>query len=280
MFMSKVWFVTGAGSGIGAGVANAALRAGDRVVATGRNLEKVRKVFPDVASESIAFLQLDVAAEAQAKAAVDAATKRFGRIDVLVNNAGYSLLGNFEQMTTAEIQQQFATNFYGVVHVMQAALPVMRSQRSGNIINISSVAGVVGLKHCAAYAATKFAVEGLSLSVATEVEQFGVKITVVEPGFFRTDLLDAHNVRWVSKIIEDYAPEGTAEDMWSQYNGTQPNDPAKLGDALVKIAAMQNPPKVFAAGSDALSTITPAIEDRLRDMRANETLSKGMEGSF
>lgn len=278
--MSKVWFITGAGSGIGAGVANAALRAGDRVVATGRNLEKVRKVFPDVASESIAFVQLDVAAEAQAKAAVDEATKRFGRIDVLVNNAGYSLLGNFEQMTTAEIQQQFATNFYGVVNLMQAALPVMRHQRSGHIINISSVAGVVGLKHCAAYAATKFAVEGLSLSVATEVEKFGIKITVVEPGFFRTDLLDAHNVRWVSKAIEDYASEGTAEEMWSQYSGTQPNDPAKLGDALVKIAAMQNPPKVFAAGSDALSTITPAIEDRLRDMRAHENLSKGMEGSF
>ena len=184
-------------------------------------------------------------------------TERFGRIDVLVNNAGYSLLGNFEQMTTAEVQQQFATNFYGVVHLMQAALPVMRRQRSGHIINISSVAGVVGLKHCAAYAATKFALEGLSLSVATEVEKFGIKITVVEPGFFRTDLLDAHNVRWVSKVIEDYAPEGTAEDMWSQYNGAQPNDPAKLGDALVKIAAMQNPPKVFAAGSDALSTIAP-----------------------
>ena len=208
--------------------------------------------------------------------------RRFGRIDVLVNNAGYSLLGNFRaDPTTAEIQQQFATNFYGVVHLMQAALPVMRRQRSGHIINISSVAGVVGLEHCAAYAATKFAVEGLSLSVATEVEKFGIKITAVEPGFFRTDLLDAHNVRWVSKAIEDYASEGTAEEMWSQYSGTQPNDPAKLGDALVKIAAMQNPPKVFAAGSDALSTITPAnIEDRLRDMRAHETLSKGMEGSF
>jgi NAD(P)-dependent dehydrogenase (short-subunit alcohol dehydrogenase family) len=206
--------------------------------------------------------------------------KRFGRIDVLVNNAGYSLLGNFEQMTTAEIQHQFAPNFYGVVHVMQAALPVMRRQRSGHIINISSVAGVVGLKHCAAYAATKFAVEGLSLSVATEVEKFGIKITVVEPGFFRTDLLDAQNVRWVSKSIEDYAPEGTAKDMWSHYDGTQPGDPAKLGDALVKIAAMQNPPKVFAAGSDALDTIRPAIEERLRDMRAYEMLSKGMEGLF
>ena len=229
--MSKIWFITGAGSGIGTGTAKAALRAGDRAVATGRNLEKVRKAYPDVASENIAFVQLDVADEAQAKAAVDEATKRFGRIDVLVNNAGYSLLGNFEQMTTAEIQQQFATNFYGVVNVMQATLPVMRRQRSGHIINISSVAGVVGLKHCAAYAATKFAVEGLSLSVATEVEKFGIKITVVEPGFFRTDLLDAQNVRWVSKVIEDYAPEGTAEDMWSPYDGTQPNDPAKLGGA-------------------------------------------------
>src|SRR5580765_336248 len=263
--MSKVWFITGAGSGLGTGIAKAALRAGDRVVATGRNLEKVRKAYPDAALENIAFVQLDVADEAQAKAAVDEAVQRFGRIDVLVNNAGYSLLGNFEQMTTSEIQHQFAPNFYGVVHVMQAALPVPRRQRSGHIINISSVAGVVGLKHCAAYAATKFAVEGLSLSIATEVEKFGIKITVVEPGFFRTDLLDAHHVRWVSKVVEDYSPEGTAEDMWSKYNGTQPNEPAKPGNAPVKIARMQNPPKVFAAGSDALSTIPPAIENRLGD---------------
>jgi NAD(P)-dependent dehydrogenase (short-subunit alcohol dehydrogenase family) len=278
--MSKVWFITGAGSGIGSGTAKATLRSGDRVVATGRNLEKVRNVYPDVAQENIAFVQLDVANEAQAKAAVDEAMNRFGRIDVLVNNAGYSLLGNLEQMTTAEMQQQFATNFYGVVHLMHAVLPVMRQQRSGQIINISSVAGVVGLKHCAAYGATKFALEGLSLSVAAEVEKFGIKITVVEPGFFRTDLLDAHNIRWVSKVIEDYAPEAKAEDMWSQYHGTQPGDPAKLGDALVKIAAMQNPPKLFVAGSDALSTITSAIEERLREVRANEMLSKSTEGSF
>jgi NAD(P)-dependent dehydrogenase (short-subunit alcohol dehydrogenase family) len=278
--MSKVWIITGAGSGIGTGIANAALRAGDRVVATGRNLEKVRKVFPDAAPENIAFVQLDVTNEAQAKAAVDEAMQRFGRIDVLVNNAGYSLLGNFEQMTSAEIQQQFATNFYGVVHLMQTALPGMRGQRAGHIINISSVAGAVGLKHCAAYAATKFAVEGLSLSVATEVEQFGIKITVVEPGFFRTDLLAAQNVRWVGKVIEDYAAEGTAEDMWSPYNGTQPNDPAKLGDALVQIATMPNPPKVFIAGSDALDVITPAIEERLREARAHQTLSKSTGGSF
>ena len=278
--MNKIWFITGAGSGLGKGISEAALRAGDRVVATGRNLEKVRSAYPDVAPENIAFVQLDVANEAQAKAAVDEAVKRFGRIDVLVNNAGYSLLGNFEQMTTGEIQQQFATNFYGVVHLMYAVLPVMRRQHSGHIINISSVAGVVGLKHCAAYAATKFAVEGLSLSVATEVEQFGIKITVVEPGFFRTSLLDAQNVRWVSKVIEDYAPEGTAKDMWSPYDGKQPGDPAKLGDALVRIAVMQNPPKVFIAGGDALDVITPGIEERLREARAHEALSKSTDGSF
>jgi NAD(P)-dependent dehydrogenase (short-subunit alcohol dehydrogenase family) len=278
--MSKVWFITGAGSGIGTGIARAALHSGDRVVATGRNLEKVRNVYPDAVPENIAFVQLDVTNENQVQAAVDEAMQRFGRIDVLVNNAGYSLLGNFEQMTTVEIQQQFATNFYGVMHPMQAVLPVLRRQRSGHIINISSVAGVVGLKHCAAYAATKFAVEGLSLSVATEVEKFGIKITVVEPGFFRTDLLNPQNVRWVGKVIEDYLPEGTAENMWSQYDGTQPNDPTKLGDALVKIVALQNPPKVFVAGNDALGMITPAIEERLREVHANEMLSKSMDGSF
>src|SRR5204862_5570485 len=168
----------------------------------------------------------------------------------LVNNAGYSLLGNFEQMTTAEIQQQFAPNFYGVVHLMHAVLPVMRRQRSGHIINISSVAGVVGLKHCAAYAATKFAVEGLSLSVATEVEKFGIKVTVVEPGFFRTDLLDADNVKWPSKRIDDYATtEVGAREMWSPYAGKQPGDPNKLGQVLVKLAGMETPPRVFVAGS-------------------------------
>jgi NAD(P)-dependent dehydrogenase (short-subunit alcohol dehydrogenase family) len=278
--MSKVWFITGAGSGIGAGTAKAALRAGNRVVATGRNLDKVRNAYRDVASENIAFVELDVANKVQAKTAIEEAVKRFGRIDVLVNNAGYSLLGNFEQMTTAEMQQQFATNFYGVVHLKHAVLPVMRRQRSGHIINISSVAGVVGLKHCAAYGATKFAVEGLSLSVATEVEKFGIKITVVEPGFFRTGLLDAQNVRWVSKVIEDYAPEGKAEDMWSPYHGTQQGDPAKLGDALVKIAGLENPPKLFVAGSDALTMITPAVEARLREMHADEELSKSTDGSF
>ena len=187
--MSKVWFITGAGSGIGAGTAKAALKAGDRVVATGRNVQKLRNALRDVASENLEILPLDVADEVQVTTAVEQAVKRFGRVDVVVNSAGYSLLGNFEELGTQDIERQFATNFWGVMYVMRAALPVMRKQRSGHIINISSVAGVVGLKHCSAYGASKFAVEGLSLAVVEEVEKFGIKVTVVEPGFFRTDLL-------------------------------------------------------------------------------------------
>src|SRR5579862_3882270 len=265
--MSKVWFITGAGSGIGAGTAKAALQAGDRVVATGRNLDKVRDAYRDVSSENLAFTQLDVADEAQAKAAVDEALKQFGRIDVAVNNAGYSLLGHFEEMTIPEIKSQLATNFYGVVYVMRAVLPVMRKRRSGHIINISSLAGVVGFKHCAAYSASKFAIEGLSLSVAAEVEQFGIKITLVEPGFFRTDLLDDRNVKWPSNAIEDYAAEGNVQEMWSAYNGTQQGDPARLGEALVKIASMTNPPKQFYAGSDAVAGIRAALEARLQEVK-------------
>jgi NAD(P)-dependent dehydrogenase (short-subunit alcohol dehydrogenase family) len=278
--MSKVWFVTGAGSGIGAGTARAALKAGDRVVATGRNIEKVRNALRDVASENLALVPLDVSSEPQAKAAIDEAVKRFGRIDVLVNNAGYSLLGNFEELATPDIERQITTNLLGVMHVIRAALPAMRKQRSGHIINISSCAGVMGFKHCAAYAASKFAVEGLSLSLAQEVERFGIKITLVEPGFFRTELLDPRNVTWATRHIEDYASEGKVEEMWSPYHGKQPGDPAKLGEALVRIAAMQTQPKVFVAGSDALAMIPPAIEARLQEVRAHEALSKSTDGRF
>jgi NAD(P)-dependent dehydrogenase (short-subunit alcohol dehydrogenase family) len=278
--MSKVWFITGAGSGIGAGIARAALKAGDRVVATARTLGKVRNALRDVAGYNVAFIQLDVANEAQAKAAVEEAVKQFGRIDVAVNNAGYAVMGNFEELPTSDIEQQFATNFWGVAYVMRAVLPVMRKQRSGHIFNISSVAGVVGLKHCGAYGAAKFALEGLSLAVANEVEQFGVKITVVEPGFFRTDLIGPQNVRWGKNTIKDYAAEGSVEAMWSPYHGTQQGDPAKLGEVLVKLAGMENPPRLFVAGSDALAVITAAIEERLNATRAHEELSKSTEGSF
>jgi NAD(P)-dependent dehydrogenase (short-subunit alcohol dehydrogenase family) len=278
--MSKTWFITGAGSGIGAGIAKAALRAGERVVATGRNLDKLHRALHDVAGENLALVRLDVADEAEARAAVAEALRRFGRIDVAVNSAGYSLLGHFEELTVPEFEQQLATNLYGVVHVMRAVLPVMRKQRSGHVINISSLAGVIGFKHCAAYAASKFAVEGLSQSVAAEVERFGIRITVVEPGFFRTDLLDERNVRWPSRTIEDYAAEGSVRETWSAYDGTQQGDPLKLGEALVEIAGMRDPPKQFHAGSDALELARPALEARLREIGVHEQLSRSTDGIF
>ena len=278
--MSKVWFITGAGSGIGVGIAKSALNAGDRVVATARNIDKMRQALRDVSGENLAFVALDVTDESQAKAAIEQAVNRFGRIDVAVNNAGYAVMGNFEELPTADIEQQFATNFWGVAYVMRAVLPVMRKQRSGHIFNISSVAGVVGFKHCGAYGAAKFALEGLSLAVANEVEQFGVKITVVEPGFFRTDLLAPQSARWGMNTIEDYAAEGSTEAMWSPYDGKQQGDPVKLGVALVKIAGMENPPQLFAAGSDALAAIIPAIEERLKVTGASEELSKSTDGAF
>ena len=167
------------------------------------------------------------------------------------------------------------------MYVMRAALPVMRKQRSGHIINMSSVAGVVGLKHCSAYGASKFAVEGLSLAVAEEVGKFGIKVTVVEPGFFRTDLLDAANVKWPSRRIDDYAAlEEGAQQMWSPYAGKQPGDPQKLGQVLVKLAEMEAPPRVFVAGGDAIAAVAPAVEDRLKAVRALEELSKSTDGSF
>jgi NAD(P)-dependent dehydrogenase (short-subunit alcohol dehydrogenase family) len=142
------------------------------------------------------------------------------------------------------------------------------------------MAGVIGFKHCAAYAASKFAVEGLSLSVAAEVERFGIRVTLVEPGFFRTDLLDDRNVKWPSKVIGDYADEKSPREMWSAYNGTQSGDPDKLGEALVKIAAMASPPRQFYAGSDAVAMIKPALEARLREILDHEELSKSTDGSF
>jgi NAD(P)-dependent dehydrogenase (short-subunit alcohol dehydrogenase family) len=279
--MSKVWFITGAGSGIGAGAAKVALKAGDRVVAAGRNVQKIRNALQDGASENLEVLALDVSNETQVKTAIDQAVKKFGRIDVVLNNAGYSLLGNFEELGTQDIERQFATNFWGVLYVMRAVLPVMRKQRSGYIINMSSVAGVVGLKHCSAYGASKFAVEGLSLSVVEEVEKFGIKVTVVEPGFFRTDLLAEANVKWPSNRIDDYAAtEVSAEEMWSPYAGTQPGDPDKLGQVLVKLAGMETPPRLFVAGGDAIAAVAPTVEARLKATHAFAELSNSTHGSF
>jgi NAD(P)-dependent dehydrogenase (short-subunit alcohol dehydrogenase family) len=215
----------------------------------------------------------------EAKAVVEA-VDAFGRIDVLINNAGYSVLGNFEEISPADFQRQLQTNLFGVVNVMRAVLPVMRQQRAGRVLNISSVAGVIGLKHCSAYAAAKFGVEGVTFSVAHEVEQFGIKLTVVSPGFFRTDLLDAGNVRYAESTIEDYAAEGSAEAAYSAYDGQQTGNPAALGEVLVQLGTMDNPPKQFMAGADAIAAVKPVLEGRLAEIEAYKDLSKESAGSF
>jgi NAD(P)-dependent dehydrogenase (short-subunit alcohol dehydrogenase family) len=278
--MSKVWFVTGASAGIGAAVVEAALEAGDRVVATARNVDKLRSAIGQPASDRLAYVPLDVASEQQAARAVAAAVETFGRVDVLVNNAGYSVIGNLESMTTAQIQQQLATNFYGVLYTMRAVLPVMRRQGSGRIINLSSMAGVIGYPTVGAYAAAKFAVEGLSLSVAQEVKRFGIEVTLVEPGFFRTDLLAPQSVVFGELAVEGYDSPAAVKAQWQSYHGAQSGDPVKLGRALVKIAEMESPPKQFYAGSDAVAGITADLEARLAEVEKHKELSASTDGNF
>ncbi len=275
--MSKVWFITGAGRGIGAHIAQAAVQAGDRVVAAARSLEQLSKAFAGVSPEQIALVQLDVAREEQAAAAIQAAITRFGRIDVLVNNAAYGLLGNFEELSSQEIDQQFGVNVFGVMHVLRAALPVLRRQRSGHIMNISSIAGRTGFDGAAVYCATKYAIEGLSSSLALELARFGIHVTSVEPGFFRTDFLDQSSVRYGKKVIEDYAVHGTVEGAYGAYHGKQLGDPARLAGVVVRLACMDNPPRHFLAGSDALAMAHAEVDARLAEMQGMAELSRSTD---
>lgn len=275
--MSKVWFITGAGRGIGADIARAALAAGDKVVATGRKLAQLRDAFGTADQERVALVQLDVASEAQAAPAIAAALERFGRIDVLVNNAAYGLLGRLEEVDSAEIERQFAVNVHGVMHVLRAALPVLRRQRGGHIINISSIAGLVGFNGSSVYCATKYAIEGLTASLALEVAPFGIKVTSVEPGFFRTEFLDPSSVRYGANRIADYAAQGSIEETYGAYKGKQLGDPVKLAAAVLELAAMDNPPRQFLAGSDALAMAEAGLEARRAEMAALAALSRSTD---
>lgn len=271
--MSKVWMITGAGRGIGADIAHAALQAGDRVVATGRRLGQLQDTFAGIAPERIALIELDVASEAQAAPAVAQAVERFGRIDVLVNNAAYGLLGRLEEVSSADIAQQFAVNVHGVVHMLRAVLPTMRRQRGGHIMNISSIAGITGFDGASVYCASKYAIEGLTASLAIEVAPFGIKVTAVEPGFFRTEFLDPSSVRYGATAIDDYAAQGSVEQAYGAYKGKQLGDPVKLAAAVVKLAAMDAAPRQFLAGSDALAMASTALEARRTEMAAFEALT-------
>lgn len=275
--MSKVWFITGSARGIGAEIAKAALAAGDRVVATGRKLAQLQTAYAGH-GDRVLTVALDVADEAQAVAAVQAAVDRFGRIDVLVNNAGFGQLGRFEEIEAADIERQFATNVFGLFHVTRAVLPVMRRQRSGRILNLSSIGGVLGFAGASVYCSTKFAVEGFSDSLALEVAPFGIHVTVVEPGFFRTDFLDGSSVRYGTREIADYAAHSAEQrSTYDSYSRKQPGDPVKLAAAMVELAETPEPPRHFLAGSDALAMIDGVIEQRRTEIAAWRDRSAGTD---
>jgi len=271
----NVWFVTGAGRGMGVDIAKAALAAGHAVVATGRNPEKVASVLG--AHDDLIVVALDVTDPASAEAAVQAGVDRFGRIDVLVNNAGNFNAGYFEELTSEEFRAQIETTLFGPVNVTRATLPIMRGQRSGLVVTISSTAGIVGGEFLTAYAASKFGVEGWMESLAPEVAPFGIRTMLVEPGFFRTELLSPESTRYAESSIADYA-ERTEQTVtaWKSMNGQQGGDPAKLADALVRLASQDEPPLRFPAGADAVTTFENRARLLLEQADANRELSSNL----
>jgi NAD(P)-dependent dehydrogenase (short-subunit alcohol dehydrogenase family) len=271
----KVWFVTGAGRGMGVDIARAALAADHAVVATGRNPERVSAAVG--AHDDLLTVALDITDPASAQAAVDAAVERFGRIDVLVNNAGNFYAGFFEEITPDDFRAQIETNLFGPLNVTRAVLPVMRAQRSGLVVTMSSTAGLIGQEFCTAYAASKFALEGWMESLTPEVAPFGIGTTVVEPGFFRTDLLTAESTSYAEPSIDDYA-ERTRQTVtaWKSMNGLQGGDPAKLAAALVGLAAQDEPPLRWVAGADAVQGVEQKAKDLLAQVDAHRELSSSL----
>ena len=264
----KVWFITGAGRGMGVDIAKAALAAGNAVVATGRNPDAVTKAVGE--GDDLLVVPLDITKPQQAVAAVQAAVDRFGRIDVLVNNAGNFNAGFFEELTAEQMEQQITTTLIGPMNVTRAVLPVMRRQRSGHVITISSSAGLTGFAFGTAYAASKFGLEGWMESLRPEVEPFGIYTTTVNPGFFRTELLTPESTNFAGTEIDDYAePRAAQITYWTDQNGKQSGDPAKFAQALVTVADEEPPRRRFIAGADSIASTEQKVADLQADIYLN-----------
>jgi NAD(P)-dependent dehydrogenase (short-subunit alcohol dehydrogenase family) len=251
MTKNQVWLVTGAGRGMGVSIAKVALAAGHKVVATGRNPGKVARALGE--SANLLVVKLDITSPADAEAAVKAAIERFGRLDVLVNNAASFHAGYFEELTPQQVERQLTTSLIGPMNVTRAVLPVMRKQRSGKIISISSSAGLVGFEFGTAYAASKFGLEGWMESLQAEVEPFGIQTLIVNPGFFRTELLTKESTNFATPSIADYdARRAQQHAFWNSQNGNQSGAPSKLARALVTLVSQNALPRRFIAGADAI----------------------------
>jgi NAD(P)-dependent dehydrogenase (short-subunit alcohol dehydrogenase family) len=277
MSNKKTWFITGAGRGMGLDFARVALEAGHAVVATGRDPDAVAKAIGKF--DDLLTVKLDVTSRADAEAAVRAALDRFGRIDVLVNNAASFYAGYFEELTPEQFERQLAVSLIGPMNVTRAVLPVMRRQRSGHIISISSSAGLAaGFEFVSAYAASKFGLEGWMESLQAEVAPFGINTTIVNPGFFRTELLTEQSTNYAKASISDYDERRAAQlEFWKTQNGLQSGDPAKLARALITIAGKEPPPRRFIAGADAIATAEHKVTDLKAQIDSERELSTSLD---
>ena len=275
MTEKKIWLITGAGRGLGVDIAKAVLASGHAVVATGRDAAKVKAAVGD--HDNLLAFKLDVTRPQDAQAAVEAAVVKFGRIDVVVNNAGNFFAGFFEELSPEQVRNQIETLLFGPMNVTRAVLPVMRKQRSGLLLTISSTAGIAGQMFCTAYAAAKFGIEGWMESLTPEIAPFGIRTMLVEPGFFRTELLTNDSTTYAKPSIDDYAKK-TKEIVaaWKSMDGKQGGDPAKLAAALVKLVALQDPPTRFAAGADAMQTFEAKANTLLAQGQAHRELSTSL----
>ncbi|HEY0714589.1 MAG TPA: SDR family NAD(P)-dependent oxidoreductase [Polyangia bacterium] len=275
METKRVWFVTGAGRGMGVDFVKAALSAGHSVVATGRSIDRLKQTLGS--GPELLLVKLDVTRPEDAENAVRAAVERFGRIDVLVNNAASFHAGYFEELTPQQFQGQLTTSLLGPMNVTRAVLPVMRKQRAGHIVAISSTAGLVGFEFGSAYAASKFGLEGFMASLAPEVAPFGIKTTVVNPGFFRTELLTEQSTNYAKAFIEDYNERRSSQvAFWKAQNGKQSGDPVKLAQALLRIVDQKDPPLRFLAGADAIATAEQTIATLQKQIDAFRELSSSL----
>jgi len=276
MKQSKVWLITGAGSGIGLQIAKAALAAGNKVVATGRDASKVTKAI-NGSTDNLLVVKMDVTNPKEISTGVNSAIDKFGTIDVLVNNAGNFYAGFFEELSPAQVERQMATNLFGPMNVTRAVLPLMRKRKSGHIISISSTAALVGYELCSAYAASKFGLEGWMESLQMEIAPFGIHTTIVEPGFFRTSLLEPSSTIWSELQVEDYAARiATLKPFWESMSGKQGGDPAKLAAALLKIAGEKTPPKRWMAGSDSIAEAERKAKELQEQANAYRELSSSL----
>jgi NAD(P)-dependent dehydrogenase (short-subunit alcohol dehydrogenase family) len=272
--MAKTWLITGAARGLGNQIARAALAAGDNVVATARDEDSIHKSLGHL-GERVLAASLDVTDAAAPQRVVEAALARFGRIDVLVNNAGYGHLGIFEESSEEDVRRQFETNVFGLMRMTRAVLPAMRRQRTGRIINLSSIGGIVPFELCTLYGTSKFAVEGFSVNLARDVAPFGIHVTVVEPGFFRTDFLDPSSARFSANYIADYdATRAAHEAAYKAHNHQQLGDPEKLGQAIVQLSNEANPPAHLPLGSDAIDYVSKELRAHLDEVERWKGLSE------